>query len=180
MGKGIFSSRFIFLIAFLFVLYCIKTPAQFIDDFNSSSLELDSNGVNSWKFFAEDGNARIIFISSGRGYAIILVHAAKDKRGIWWALIKRCVSGYLNLSLLRQPGFAIRIESRVRISDAPKRINLSINTRRTTDFHKDLMEFDIPKNNERYPVSMTLQDSDAVYSDTVYAQLAIMDWRLKK
>jgi len=55
------------------------------------------------------------------GYASILVDATKDRRGVWWALIKRKVSDKMDLALLKKPGYALRIEARIRVSHAPRR-----------------------------------------------------------
>jgi len=84
------------------------------------------------------------------------------------------------LSLLDKPGFAIRVEARIRASDAPRRVNLSLNTQRTTDFHRDLMEFDIPDSKGWHTISFTDATLGARPGDTVNAQLALMDWGLGK
>ena len=84
------------------------------------------------------------FRQGGDGYASILVDATTDRRGIWWALIKRNVSDHMDLQLLGRPDTELRIEARIRVSHAPRRVNLHLNTQRTTDFHSHLMEFDIP------------------------------------
>jgi hypothetical protein len=120
------------------------------------------------------------FSLSGRGYASIAVDATKDKRGIWWALIRRRVSSNMDLGLLGNPKYALRVEARIRVSDAPKRVNLHLNTQRTTDFHTHLMEFDIPDTLNWYIISMTTHGFDAVPGDSVYGQLALMDWGLEK
>jgi hypothetical protein len=120
------------------------------------------------------------FAQSGRGYASINVDATKDKRGVWWALICRRVSEHLNLNLLSKSVNALRVEARIHVSHAPKRINLHLNTQRTTDFETHLMEFDIPDTSNWYTISMTTHDFDAHQGDTIYGQLAFMDWRLEK
>jgi hypothetical protein len=106
----------------------------------------------------------------------VVVDATRDQRGIWWALIKRRVSGSLDLALLERPGYELRIEARVRTSHAPRRVNLHLNTQRTTDFHSHLMEFDLPEAGTWQTVSMTTRDFDARPGDTVFGQLALMDW----
>ncbi|HYA48796.1 MAG TPA: hypothetical protein VEG35_03770, partial [Burkholderiales bacterium] len=113
-------------------------------------------------------------------YASIVVDATKDRRGVWWALIKRRVSDRLDLSLLQRPGYALRIEARIRVSHAPRRVNLHVNTQRTTDFHTHLMEFDIPDTTKWHTISMTTQGFDAGPGDTVNGQMALMDWGLGK
>jgi hypothetical protein len=153
--------------------------AQFIDNFNGPSLPLDKSGVNGWAFFTGDG-AATMDLRAGKGYASVLVDATQDQRGIWWALIKRRVSPSLNLSRLSRPGFELRIEARVRSSHAPRRVNLHLNTQRTTDFHSHLMEFEIPDTTGWHTISMTTRDFDAKPGDDVFAQMALMDWGLEK
>lgn len=149
---------------------------EFLEHFNDSTIVLDSRGIEGWTYFTGDGNATMSFIASGKGYATIIVDATKDKRGIWWALIKRSVSGNLNLNLVSQPDYEFRIEARIRVSDAPKRVNLHLNTQRTKDFHTHLMEFDIPDTTHWHTISMTTENFDIQDGDTVYGQLALMDW----
>jgi hypothetical protein len=72
------------------------------------------------------------------------------------------------------------IEARIRVSQAPRRVNLHLNTQRTTDFHSHLMEFDIPDTLHWHTISMTTHDFDAKPSDRIYGQLALMDWGLEK
>lgn len=154
--------------------------AQFMDNFSGTSLEKDRRGMKEWSWYTGDGNATMSFSISGKGYASISVDATKDKRGIWWAIIKRCVSNDMELSLFARPNYQLRIEARIRVSDAPKRVNLSLNTNRTTDFHSNLMEFDIDDATGWHTISMTTDRFDAVPGDTVYGQLALMDWGLRK
>ena len=59
-------------------------------------------------------------------------------------------------------------------------MNLHVNTRRTTDFHTHLMEFDIPDTDHWHTISMTTHDFPALPGDTVFGQLALMDWGLEK
>ncbi len=152
---------------------CLTVPAQFVDRFDGPTIHKD------WAFFAGEGAATMQF-EQHDGYASILVDATKDTRGIWWALIKRNVAGALDLSMLERPGFAIRVEARIRVSNAPRRVNLSLNTQRSTDFHKDLMEFDIPDSETWHTISFTDATLAATPGDTLNAQLALMDWGLGK
>ena len=156
----------------------LHSQAQFLDDFQDPSLKTDRRGVDGWTCFTGDGDATMTFSASGSGYASITVDASHDTRGIWWALIKRRVSQDMDLRLLRRPHYALRIEARVRLSDAPRRVNLHLNTQRTTNFHTHLMEFDIPDTVQWHTISMTTKDFDAVPGDSIYGQLALMDWGL--
>jgi len=168
-------------ILFLIVgfLTCGPASAQFLDDFNAPSIAKDPGAVDGWAFFTGDGSATMDFVQ-GDGFASILVDATKDKRNIWWALIKRCVSADLDLTLLSKPGYELRIEARIRTSNAPRRVNLHLNTQKTTDSHTHLMEFDIPDTQNWHTISMTTRDFQAEPGDRVFGQLALMDWGLGK
>jgi hypothetical protein len=93
-------------------------------------------------FFAGEGKAVMDF-QQADGYASILVDATKGQRNVWWALIKHKVSEALDIGRLKVPGYELRIEARIRVSLAPRRVNLHLNTQKTVDFHSHLMEFDI-------------------------------------
>ncbi len=119
------------------------------------------------------------FIRGGESYATIIVDATKDKRNVWWALVERKVSQRMDLSLLQRPGYVLRLEARIRSSDAPRRINLQFLTQRTTDYHSHLVEYDLAEANRWYTISMTTSGFDAAPGDTVFAHLALMDWGLE-
>jgi hypothetical protein len=152
-----------------------QASAQFFDDFNKAPMVLDRDAVKGWTFFTGDGSATMDF-QQRDGYASILVDATKDQRNIWWALLRRCVSADFDLNRLRKRNYAFRIEARIRVSHAPRRVNLHLNTQRTADFHSHLMEFDIPDTLNWHTISMTTHDFDAKPGDRVYGQLALMDW----
>jgi len=150
--------------------------AQFRDDFDALTLATDRSGLDGWSAFAGDGDATITLRQPHPGHASIVVDASRDRRNVWWALIKRKVSDRLDLHQLGEDGFELRIEARIRVSHAPRRVNLHLNTRRTTDFHSHLMEFDIPETGTWHTISLTTRGFDARAGDTVFAQLALMDW----
>ena len=154
--------------------------AQFVDDFAGPTVALDPEGNHGWLFLAGDGTATMDLRQGGPGYASVFVDATTDKRGIWWALIERKLNGKLDLSLLKTPGYEVRIGARVKSSHAPRRINLQLATQRTTDDYSQLMEYDIPTANTWYTYSLTTNHFDAVPGDTVIAHLALMDWGLEK
>jgi len=155
-----------------------QASAQFSDDF-SGPLKKDPTGATGWAFFTGEGKASMDF-RQGDGYASILVDATKDRRNVWWALIKRKVSDALDLGRLKEPGYELRIQARIRVSEAPRRVNLHLNTQNTTDFHSHLMEFDIADAESWHTISMTTRDFEAEPGDTVNGQLALMDWGLGK
>ena len=167
------------IVVLVFGMLCgCPASAQFIDHFHGA-IRLDPSGVNGWTFRTGDGTAVMDF-SSAEGRGSIRVDATRDRRGIWWALIRRPVSEKMDLSLLRKPRVALRVEAQIRVSDAPRRVNLHLNTQRTTDFHSHLTEFDIPDTLNWRTISMTTSNFDAVPGDSVYGQLALMDWGLDR
>src|SRR5262245_10286401 len=128
------------LAVILGILFPHLSSAQFVDDFSTGSL-------SEWTYFTGDGTATMEFVPQD-GYASVQVDSTSDKRNVWWALVKRNISAPLDLSRLQQPNQELRISARVRVSHAPRRVNLHLNTQKTTDFHTHLMEFDIPKSGE--------------------------------
>ena len=161
------------------LLLCGAAAAQFLDDFDGTKLFKDPSAMTGWASYTGDGSAMIDFDQSD-GAGSIRVDATKDKRNIWWALIRRNVTAGLDMEQLAKPGYELRIEARIRSSHAPRRVNLHLNTPRTTDFHSHLMEFDIPDTQNWHTISMTTRNFDAGPSDTVFAQMALMDWGLGK
>jgi len=157
-----------------------RTFAQFVDNFDGPSVQLDPSGTAGWLFQAGDGTATMDLRQGGPGYASVFVDGTTDKRGIWWALMERKASDKMDLSLMQRPGHEFRIEARVRSSHAPRRINLQIQTQRTTDYDSNLMEFDIPDTSNWHTFSMTTHGFDAKPGDTIFGHLALMDWGLEK
>lgn len=151
--------------------------AQFRDDFDGPSLPLDPAGAKGWGFLAGEGRAVMDFVP-GPGFATITVDATADERNVWWAFIKRDVSGALDLVRLKEPGWELRIEVRIRTSHAPRRVNLHFNTQKTKDFHSHLMEYDLAEAGTWYTISLTTRGFEAGPGDTVNAQMALMDWGL--
>jgi len=167
-----------FALAILLLAAPPPAAAQFRDDFNGPALKLDPSGANGWGFLSGEGLAVMDFRQGGDGFASIWVNATRDRRNVWWAFIMRRVSEGIDLSLLNKPGYALRIEARVRSSHAPRRINLQLTTQKTTDFHSHLMEFDIPDTENWHTFSMTTRGFEAAPGDMVNGQMALMDWGL--
>jgi hypothetical protein len=145
--------------------------AQFVDNF-------DGPAIQDWYTKTGDGFATMEFRQAD-GYGSILVDATHDKRGIWWAYVRRNVAPALDLKRLHEPGHELRIETRIRVSHAPRRVNLHLNTQKTTDFLSHLMEYDIP-DTDWHTISMTTHGFKAGPGDTVNAQLALIDWGLSR
>lgn len=161
------------LLAFL---WAVPARAQFRDDFSGPAVKTDPEGISGWIFFAGDGKAAMDFRQGGRGFASIFVDASRDRRNVWWALIERRVSKEMDLGRLKHPGQALRIEARLRVSHAPRRVNLQLLTQRTTDYEDNLMEFDIAEPMKWHTISLTVPHLDAGPGDSVIAHLALMDW----
>lgn len=159
----------------LFLLFFIAPEicqSQFLDSFDNKKIE-------GWTFFTGDGGATMDFVPKD-GHARIFVDATNDRHNVWWALIRRNISASLDLSKLKDPNFELRVEARVRVSDAPRRLNFMVNTQRTTDFHKQLREYDIADTTGWHTISMTTGNLDAVPGDSLFVQLGIIDWGLEK
>lgn len=152
----------------LFLFFNSLVNAQFIDHF-------DKDEIKGWFYFTGDGNVEMDFVQKD-GYARILLDATNDKHNVWWAITKRDVSDYLDLSKLKDPSYELRVEAKVRVSHAPRRVNFMINTQRTTNFHEHLMEYDIPDTAGWHVISMTTKNLDAVPGDTLYVQFDVTDW----
>jgi hypothetical protein len=158
----------------MFLLFATNTicQAQFRDDFNGKKIE-------GWFFFTGDGYAKMDFVQKN-GFAQLLIDATQDRDNAYWTLIKRDVTASLDLGALKDTSYQLRVEARVRLHNAPRRLNFMVNTQRTTDYHKDLMEFDIPDTTDWHVISMTTKRFDAHPGDTVYVQLCATDYGLGK
>jgi len=146
--------------------------AEFLDEFDSGSVE-------GWELRTGDGSAQMEFAPMD-GYARILVDATNDRHNVWWAIIKRDIAKHLNMQKLQDPANELRVEARIRLSHAPRRVNFMINTQRTRNFHKQLREYDIPDSSGWHTISMTTSDLDAVPGDSLNVQLGMTDWGLDR
>jgi len=160
------------IIFILIVLTSGISQAQFVDNF-------DQKKIDGWFFFTGDGHATMDFVQND-GYATIVVDGRKDKDNCYWTLIKRNVTAPLDMNKFKDPTYQLRVEAKVRLHNAPRRVNMMINTQRTTNFHIDLMEFDIPDTTDWHVISMTTKRFDVVPTDTVYVQLCVTDYGLDK
>ena len=169
-----------FAISFIFVALMIifHTHAQFIDQFEGPWHPENPVTPDGWSYATGDGEAAINFLQMD-GYGQIRVDATNDKRNIWWAIIRREVPD-LDMQELMKPGKELRVEARIRVSHAPRRVNLHFNHQRTTDFHSHLMEFDIPDNTGWHTISMTTKDFETQPGDRINVQMALMDWGREK
>src|SRR5215813_999161 len=157
-----------------------SASAQFVDNFDGPSVKLDPSGMSGWMFRTGDGTATMDLRQGGPGFASVLVDATTDRRGIWWALMERKCSDQLDLTLLQKPGYELRIEARIRVSHAPRRVNLQLATERSTDDDANLMEYDIADTSGWHTISMTTHHFEARPGDIVFAHMALMDWGLEK
>ncbi len=142
--------------------------AQFFDSFDGAK-------INGWFTMSGDGVAKIEFVPRD-GFARMQIDGTADRHNVWWTLIKRDVSSLVDLKQLEDPAYELRVEARVRVSHAPRRLNFMVNTQRTTDFHQHLREYDIPDTDGWHTISMTTRDLDARPGDTLFVQLAATDW----
>ena len=150
-----------------------EISGQFLDEFDhlTSSTPMTPPG---WSFASGDGQAKINFLQY-KGYATIYVDASHDRRNIWWALVRRPVPD-VDIKKLMHSDYELRVEAKIKVSHAPRRVNLHFNHQRTTDFHSHLMEYDIPDTINWHTISMTTQDFEVQQGDQINAQMALMDW----
>jgi hypothetical protein len=159
------------IVLFIFVV-SVTCRAQFLDSF-------DKNKIEGWFYLTGDGAAKLDFIQCD-GYARMVVDATKDKYNCYWTLIKRDVTEYLDLNKFKDPSYQLRVEAKVRVHNVPRRLNFMVNTNRTTNYHIDLMEYDISDTTDWHIISMTTKKFDARPGDTVYVQLCATDYGLDK
>lgn len=164
----------IMLLGLLTVVLDSPLVASFNDPFSSD----DTLHINAWRAFSGDGNATIA-IQQGDGFLEVEVDATEDIYNVWWAIINRSVTDHLDLEQLAKPGYELRMEAKIRSSHAPRRVNLSFNTQRTTDYHSHLMEYDIPEPDTWRVISLTTRDFDGQPGDQINCQMALMDWGLE-
>lgn len=157
------------IVAYLLSLVSLAATgyAQFQDDFNKPTIE-------DWEFFTGDGDA-ILDFKPHNGFARMEIDATHDAHNVWWSLIKRDVSTFLDMEKLALPEYELRVEARVRVSDAPRRLNFMINTQRTVDYHEHLREYDIPDTDNWHTISFTTKNLDAIPGDNLYVQLCATD-----
>ena len=142
--------------------------AQYRDDFDGAK-------IDGWFTMAGDGNAKIDFVPMN-GFARINVDATHDDHGVWWTLIKRDITSSLDLAKLADPAYELRVEARIRCSNAPRRVNFMVNTNRTVNFHEQLREYDIDDTDQWHVISMTTHNFDAKPGDQVFVQFCVTDW----
>ena len=161
----------------LLLLACagLVQASEFVDEVSGNVLPLDPAGRSAWATMTGDGEATMRF-TQGDGVGLIEVDARADRRNIWWAVIRRSISAHIDGTLLAKPGMELRVEAKIRVSHAPRRVNLHFNHSRTTDFHSHLMEYDIPDSDGWRVISLTTDGFDATPEDEVFVQMALMDW----
>ena len=153
-----------------FVFLHRNAQSQFIDNFDGKG----GGAPEGWVYLSGDGEATVDFVQSD-GHATLVVDATRDKRNIWWALTRHKIPE-VDIRKLMKPENELRVETRIRVSHAPRRVNLHFNHQRTTDYHSHLMEFDIPDTVNWHTISMTTRDFAVQPGDTVNAHIALMDW----
>jgi hypothetical protein len=164
----------IFLLAACLLSFSL-TQAQFLEDFEKSTPIFQENGLPGWNSIHGDGEVHFTQ-KIENGHAILKVDTRQDKRNIWYAFTQRSVTDAMNLKELSRPHRALRIEARVRPSHAPRRVNLYLPIAGQTRQYDNLLEFDLPKANEWYTISMTVEGMDVKTEDRLIAQISMMDW----
>lgn len=162
------------LLFILILVFFVSNPceAQFIDQFDKQ--DIDKN----WQLLTGDGTPGMKLIQKD-GYATIYVDGSTDKQNVYWTLIKRNIASHLDMQKIKDPNYEVRVEAKVRIHNPPRRVNFMVNTQRTTDFHRDLMEFELPDTNW-HVISMTTAELDAVPGDQLNVQFCVTDFGLRQ
>lgn len=162
--------------ALVFCFCAASAFSQFHADFESSEpiTKVDPNEGGGWSWYSGDGEAKVDFLSR-EGYATMLVDAREDPLNIWWAIVRSRIDSDVDVQSLAEAGNELRIEARVRVSAAPRRINLQLFGPRNR-LHEHLAEFDIPIADEWHRVSLTTSGFSAQAGDPLFCQLAMMDW----
>lgn len=163
----------IFCLFFIISLCYVPASAQFIDHFDRPPATEPATPAG-WSYATGDGQATMQFFQYD-GYASARVDARSDRRNIWWALIRRPIAD-VDIEKLMKPEYELRVETRIKVSHAPRRVNLHFNHQRTTDFHSHLMEYDIPDTVNWHIISMTTNDFEVQAGDRINTQMALMDW----
>ena len=135
----------------------------------------EDGDADGWNAFTGDGNVDIS-LTAADDLATIRVDATGDRHNIWWAVINRAVNSGLNLNELQKEDHKLRLEVRVRASHAPRRINLHMFRQGSSNHHQNLMEYDIPDTTNWHTFSLTPDRLQIQPGDTVFAQLALIDW----
>ncbi|MDR3528623.1 MAG: hypothetical protein P4L57_15240, partial [Rhizomicrobium sp.] len=150
-----------------------SAPAEYLETFHGAKLALDPTAKNGWAAFTGSGESTVT-ITQKNGHGFMTVDARKDRRNIFWALVKHSISSGIDRSLLGTPGHEVRLEMKIRISDAPRRVHVQINHTRTSNPHPTLREFDIGDTNW-HVISYTTKNFDAKPSDDVFVSLGMTD-----
>ena len=167
--------RFLVIAAVCAALFSLSqaASAEFFENFSGPKLEVDRQGHKGWQAFTGSGEATVTLTQKNH-HGIMTVDARKDRRNIYWALIKHSISNGIDRSLLGTPGKEVRAEIKLRIGDAPRRVHIQINHTHTTDVHATLREFDIP-DTKWHVISYTTKNFDAKPTDDVFVSLGMTD-----
>jgi hypothetical protein len=155
------------------VLVCHSAAGAFVEEFRGKTLAADPAFKTGWGTLTGSGEATVSFTQKNH-HGFMTVDARQDRRNIYWALIKRAVTKDIDTAALAKPGHALRMEMRLRLSDAPRRVHFQINTNRTTDFHANLREFDIA-DTDWHTIAWTNTGLDVKPGDDVFITLGMTD-----
>lgn len=142
--------------------------AQFRDDFDAPQIE-------KWTHVAGDGTPTLEVFPMD-GFARLAIDATTDRHGVWYAFIKRDITDDIDLAKLADPAYELRVEARVRGSEAPRRVNFMLNTSQTTDYHEHLREYYLPEANTWQVISFTTTHFEAKPGARVFVQFCATDW----
>lgn len=163
----------LFFAAVCAVLLSQSASAAFVEAFRGDKLAVDPAFQNGWGTLTGSGEATVSFTQKNH-HGFMTVDGRKDRRNIYWALIKHEVTRDIDMAKLLTPGHALRMEMKLRISDAPRRVHFQINTNRTTDYDANLREFDLGDSGW-HVISWTHTGLDVKQGDHVFITLGMTD-----
>jgi len=174
--EAFMKSNFVKLAAVFAALVSLTLPAgaQFVEDFHGAKLAVDPDAAHTgWQALTGSGEATVSFTQKNH-HGFMTVDARKDRRNVYWAIIKRSISAGIDADELARPDRELRLEAKIRISDAPRRVHFQINHTRTANVHINLREFDIADTNW-HTISFTTKDFDATPKDEIFFVFGMTD-----
>jgi len=148
--------------------------AQYLEEFSYAPNQFAKNNIEGWRTVTGDGDVEFMQKFDGNSVTLSL-DPRNDERNIWYAFLHRDISSYLDVEKLKTGKFELRIETRLKASHAPRRVNMYISR---LDQGGYLREFDIPESNNWYTISMTTEEFVYDSQRPLMAQISLMDWGL--
>jgi hypothetical protein len=145
---------------------------QYFQDFNETKNNFAENNMPGWA--TRTGDGEIIFQQRYTGNSVILkIDPHTDIQNIWYAFIHQDISASIDVNQLHSPEYELRMEARVKISHAPRRVNMYLSE---LDNGGYLREFDIPEADKWHTISMVTDTFIPAKGRPIMTQISLMDW----